>query len=65
LVDEKAKRAGTLKTPENIWWARQDSNLQPDRYERAEVMWGSPFVNYPRGGADGGAVPESPYNPGK
>jgi len=19
---------------ENAWWARQDSNLQPDRYER-------------------------------
>ena len=24
----------TLKTSGNAWWARQDSNLQPDRYER-------------------------------
>jgi hypothetical protein len=24
-------------TPRSGWWARQDSNLQPDRYERQNI----------------------------
>jgi len=24
--------------PLNHWWARQDSNLQPDRYEREDIV---------------------------
>jgi len=26
--------SGNLQVRENAWWAREDSNLQPDRYER-------------------------------
>ena len=35
--------AGHLRLPEDIrshttvWWAREDSNLQPDRYERSAL----------------------------
>src|SRR4051794_35434565 len=28
------RRNGKRELAENGWWARQDSNLQPDRYER-------------------------------
>ena len=27
----------SLPIPESAWWARQDSNLQPDRYERSAL----------------------------
>ena len=32
----EAEQSGTDKVPAFVreWWARQDSNLQPDRYER-------------------------------
>ena len=33
------RRSHTLHT-RPAWWARQDSNLQPDRYERPEPMLG-------------------------
>jgi len=28
---------GNLLKRRSAWWAREDSNLQPDRYERASV----------------------------
>ena len=28
---------GGSQTPENDWWARQDSNLRPNRYERSAL----------------------------
>ena len=28
------RKWGVFKNPYIYWWARQDSNLQPDRYER-------------------------------
>src|SRR5262249_12528356 len=28
------RKLGVFKNPYIYWWARQDSNLQPDRYER-------------------------------
>jgi hypothetical protein len=35
MVEEKERRAGKPEALlETRWWARQDSNLQPDRYER-------------------------------
>ena len=27
----------TFRTDRNAWWAREDSNLQPDRYERSAL----------------------------
>src|SRR4029453_9198165 len=29
--------SGTLRNRQNAWWAREDSNLQPDRYERSAL----------------------------
>src|SRR3954470_7707045 len=37
LVEEKANREKTWQVVEKCWWARQDSNLQPDRYERSAL----------------------------
>jgi hypothetical protein len=42
--------AETLRTRQSAWWAREDSNLQPDRYERSALTielrapeaWGRP-----------------------
>src|SRR4051794_15868645 len=34
LVEEKANREKTWQVVEKCWWARQDSNLKPARYER-------------------------------
>ena len=28
---------GNLAVRKSAWWARQDSNLQPDRYERSAL----------------------------
>ena len=28
---------GNLRNRETAWWAREDSNLQPDRYERSAL----------------------------
>ena len=30
-------RVRNLWLRENAWWAREDSNLQPDRYERSAL----------------------------
>src|SRR5438309_12115147 len=29
--------SGTLRKRRTAWWAREDSNLQPDRYERSAL----------------------------
>src|SRR5262249_21843999 len=33
----KATHARSFRNPEIKWWAREDSNLQPDRYERSAL----------------------------
>jgi hypothetical protein len=33
-VSLQRKNVNIFKSGRSIWWARQDSNLQPDRYER-------------------------------
>ena len=37
-----APASETLRTERNAWWAREDSNLQPDRYERVLIRGKSP-----------------------
>ena len=32
-----ARPTGNLRNCESAWWAREDSNLQPDRYERSAL----------------------------
>jgi hypothetical protein len=34
--DLRDLRRGSLHFASEGWWARQDSNLQPDRYERRD-----------------------------
>lgn len=48
---------GVNSPPHPIWWARQDSNLQPDRYERSALTI---ELQAPVGGAADGA--DTPYN---
>ena len=36
----QAPRGRATRSPKGeAWWARQDSNLQPDRYEREDKEW--------------------------
>jgi hypothetical protein len=42
------------------WWARQDSNLQPDRYERPALT--IELEAPPSSRAREGTVPRPPYN---
>src|SRR6185295_14642241 len=37
LWSVEALLARSLKNPSKYWWAREDSNLQPDRYERSAL----------------------------
>jgi hypothetical protein len=36
-VRDGCEKVIAITTLQNRWWARQDSNLQPDRYERSAL----------------------------
>jgi hypothetical protein len=40
--------SGKLRLRQSVWWARQDSNLQPDRYERTTVARTMPKNSHTR-----------------
>src|SRR5262249_40225634 len=37
LWSAKTSQERNVKKPSKYWWAREDSNLQPDRYERSAL----------------------------